>query len=71
MAGVVCAAPNVVERHGCAGQSAPDTAGGEASLKLPDLSQVSFLGMDGHKLLTIGILFCIFGLVFEWSFSTG
>jgi K(+)-stimulated pyrophosphate-energized sodium pump len=45
-------------------QSAPDTAGGEASLKLPDLSQVSFLGMDGHKLLTIGILFCIFGLIF-------
>ena len=22
--------------------------GGEASLKLPDLSQVSFLGIDGH-----------------------
>jgi K(+)-stimulated pyrophosphate-energized sodium pump len=43
---------------------APDTAGGEAGLKLPDLSQVSFLGMDGHKLLTIGILFCIFGLLF-------
>jgi K(+)-stimulated pyrophosphate-energized sodium pump len=39
-------------------------AGGEASLKLPDLSQVSFLGMDGHKLLTIGILFCVFGLIF-------
>ena len=31
--------------------------GGEASLKLPDLSTVSFLGMDGHKLLMIGILF--------------
>jgi K(+)-stimulated pyrophosphate-energized sodium pump len=43
---------------------APDTAGGEAGLKLPDLSQVSFLGMDGHKLLTIGILFCVFGLIF-------
>jgi len=42
----------------------PDTAGGEAGLKLPDLSQVSFLGMDGHKLLTIGILFCVFGLIF-------
>ncbi len=38
--------------------------GGEASLKLPDLSQVSFLGVDGHKLLTIGILFCVFGLIF-------
>ncbi len=41
-----------------------EEAGGEASLKLPDLSQVSFLGMDGHRLLMIGILFCIFGLLF-------
>ncbi|HUJ95191.1 MAG TPA: sodium-translocating pyrophosphatase [Terriglobales bacterium] len=39
-------------------------AGGEASLKLPDLSQVSFLGTDGHHLLMIGILFCLSGLVF-------
>jgi K(+)-stimulated pyrophosphate-energized sodium pump len=38
--------------------------GGEASLKLPDLSQVLFLGIDGHRLLMIGILFCIFGLSF-------
>src|ERR1700732_3888683 len=38
--------------------------GGEASLKLPDLSQVLFLGIDGHRLLTVGILFCIFGLAF-------
>jgi K(+)-stimulated pyrophosphate-energized sodium pump len=39
-------------------------AAGEASLKLPDLSQVQFLGVDGHKLLLFGILFCIFGLLF-------
>ena len=39
-------------------------AGGEAALKLPDLSQVQFLGIDGHKLLLFGILFCIFGLIF-------
>ncbi|HEY1924001.1 MAG TPA: sodium-translocating pyrophosphatase [Candidatus Acidoferrum sp.] len=39
-------------------------AGGEANLKLPDLSSVSFLGIDGHKLLLFGILFCIFGLAF-------
>src|SRR3981081_1948870 len=47
-------------------QPAEETAGGEASLKLPDLSQVSFLngGIDGHKLFLIGILFCIFGLGF-------
>jgi K(+)-stimulated pyrophosphate-energized sodium pump len=44
----------------------PAEAGGEASLKLPDLSSVSFLNgaIDGHKLLLIGILFCIFGLGF-------
>src|SRR5215831_16267360 len=39
-------------------------AGGEANLKLPDLSKVSFLGMDGHKLLLFGILICFLGLLF-------
>ena len=41
-------------------------AGGEASLKLPDLSRVSFFNgaIDGHKLLLIGILFCLGGLGF-------
>jgi K(+)-stimulated pyrophosphate-energized sodium pump len=41
-----------------------EEAGGEAALKLPDLSQVQFLGVDGHKLLLFGILFCVFGLIF-------
>jgi K(+)-stimulated pyrophosphate-energized sodium pump len=41
-----------------------EQASGEASLKLPDLSSVSFLGIDGHKLLLIGIVFCVFGLIF-------
>jgi K(+)-stimulated pyrophosphate-energized sodium pump len=47
-------------------QTAGDTAeaGGEAALKLPDLSSVSFLGVDGHRLLMIGLLFCVFGLGF-------
>jgi K(+)-stimulated pyrophosphate-energized sodium pump len=40
------------------------TGGGEASLKLPDLRSVNFLGMDGHALLTIGLLFCLGGLLF-------
>jgi K(+)-stimulated pyrophosphate-energized sodium pump len=40
-------------------------AGGEASLKLPDLSSVQFAGgIDGHKLLLWGILICVFGLLF-------
>src|SRR5579859_4302236 len=51
---------------GAAAALAQPEAGGEASLKLPDLSQVKFLswGIDGHRLLLIGILFCIGGLVF-------
>src|SRR5881398_3160629 len=47
-----------------AGSALADEAGGEASLKLPDLSQVSFLGIDGRKLLLFGIVICIFGLGF-------
>src|SRR5438552_2504910 len=41
-------------------------AGGEADLKLPDLSSVNFLNdsIDGHKLLLFGIVICIFGLGF-------
>ena len=38
--------------------------GGEAALKLPDLSSVSFRGIDGHRLLLIGIVFCFLGLLF-------
>ncbi len=46
--------------------AAQESTGGEASLKLPDLSQVSFLhgAVDGHKLLLWGLLFCVFGLAF-------
>src|SRR5436305_11787971 len=44
----------------------PEGAGGEESLKLPDLSSVSFFNgsIDGHELLLIGILFCLGGLGF-------
>jgi K(+)-stimulated pyrophosphate-energized sodium pump len=50
-------------------QSSED-AGGEASLKLPDLSTVSFLGVDGHKLLMIGLVFCVLGLGFGLAIYT-
>jgi K(+)-stimulated pyrophosphate-energized sodium pump len=51
---------------GAATSLAQPEPGGEASLKLPDLSSVSFLNgsIDGHRLLLVGILFCIFGLGF-------
>jgi len=42
----------------------PDPEAGEANLKLPDLSSVQFMGVDGHRLLLWGILFCVLGLAF-------
>ncbi len=45
-------------------------AGGEAGLKLPDLSQVTFLGIEGHKLLLFGIVICVFGLIFGLAIYT-
>ena len=51
---VLCGAPATF--------AAPE--GGEAALKLPDLSQVTFLGIDGHRLLLVGLVFCGLGLLF-------
>ncbi|HUA13812.1 MAG TPA: sodium-translocating pyrophosphatase [Verrucomicrobiae bacterium] len=47
-------------------QSPSEAAGGEAALKLPNLSQVTFFhgAINGHKLLLVGILFCLFGYIF-------
>jgi len=62
-----CAASAALTLASAAGarvQAASEAGGGEASLKLPDLTRVNFLGVDGHKLLLFGILFCIFGLAF-------
>jgi K(+)-stimulated pyrophosphate-energized sodium pump len=61
--GAAGAAVTLLSAAGVFAQSTQE-AGGEASLKLPDLSQVQFLGVDGHKLLLFGILFCVFGLIF-------
>ncbi len=41
------------------------TAGGEASLRVPDLGQATFLGgIDGHTLLLTGLAVCALGIVF-------
>jgi K(+)-stimulated pyrophosphate-energized sodium pump len=48
----------------------PGSGGGEASLRVPDLSSVQFLGVSGHRLLLVGILFCIFGLLFGLAIYT-
>src|ERR1041385_2537655 len=39
--------------------------GGEATLRLPDLSQATFLGgIPGRTLLLVGLLVCVAGLAF-------
>jgi len=46
---------------------AEPAGGGEANLTLPDLTSVNFehfLGLNGHALLTWGLLFCVGGLLF-------
>ena len=48
-------------------QSPNENPGGEANLVIPDLSTVNFLGMTGHNLLIIGLVFCALGLVFGLS----
>jgi K(+)-stimulated pyrophosphate-energized sodium pump len=50
--------------------AAPTHEGGEATLVVPDLSQVQFLGLDGRTLLTGGLLVCLLGLLFGLVFYT-
>jgi K(+)-stimulated pyrophosphate-energized sodium pump len=67
LAGVAWAAagavPLLAQAPG-APQAVPERAQGEAALVLPDLSQVSFHGIDGHTLLLGGIVICVLGLLF-------
>jgi len=42
----------------------PEGAGGEASLVLPDLSTVDFIGINGRTLLMGGLVVCALGLLF-------
>src|SRR5260370_22115640 len=53
-------------------QPAPEPPGREAALNLPDLSQVTFLNgsIAAHRLLLLGILFCIFWLAFRMVIFT-
>jgi K(+)-stimulated pyrophosphate-energized sodium pump len=61
--GVAAAIASLLTAASAFAQSTQEAAG-EANLKLPDLSSVQFLGIDGHRLLLYGILFCVFGLIF-------
>ncbi len=44
--------------------AAAPAGGGEASLTVPDLGQVQFVGLDGRTLLMAGLLVCALGFVF-------
>ena len=52
---VVAAGPSSAANH---------TGGSEAELKLPDLSSVKFLGVNGRVLLMVGLVVCAAGLLF-------
>ncbi|HEV2862473.1 MAG TPA: sodium-translocating pyrophosphatase, partial [Pyrinomonadaceae bacterium] len=55
--------------HGAGPGSGAQTGhrpGGEANLLLPDLSRQTFLGLDGHTLLVLGIGVCVLGLLFGY-----
>jgi K(+)-stimulated pyrophosphate-energized sodium pump len=58
------AAAGLLLLSGTAALAESHEAGGEANLKLPDLSKVSFLGVNGHKLLLFGLVICFLGLLF-------
>ena len=46
----------------------PMAFAGEADIKLPDLSQVSFIGgsLGGLTILNLGLIICAIGMVFGW-----
>ncbi|MBV8205751.1 MAG: sodium-translocating pyrophosphatase [Acidobacteria bacterium] len=46
------------------GQQAEKKAGGEAALELPDVGTVDFQGINGHSLLSYGLIICALGFLF-------
>src|SRR5262245_23814135 len=53
-----------------AAAAARSAEGGEASLKLPDLSTVDFRGVNGRTLLMGGLVVCVLGLLFGLTVFT-
>ena len=64
--GVLGLAPRVAlaQQESAVSQPAPVHHGGEAALVVPDLSTVTFMGVDGHTLLLSGLLISALGLLF-------
>ncbi|HYN81561.1 MAG TPA: sodium-translocating pyrophosphatase [Gemmatimonadaceae bacterium] len=70
LAGVSILAPPALAQVGTPPQDSAQVQvpahrpGGEASLVIPDLSSVDFMGIDGRSLLMAGLLVCAAGLLF-------
>ncbi|MFN8064786.1 MAG: sodium-translocating pyrophosphatase [Vicinamibacterales bacterium] len=62
--GVLASAPQLVFAAQPEAGGAPAHHGGEAALVVPDLSTVSFLGINGHTLLMSGLVVAALGLLF-------
>jgi len=63
---VLAASPQASAQPDQPQASAEHHGGGEASLILPDLSQATFLGINGRTLLMLGLLVCVGGLLFGY-----
>src|SRR4030088_3488659 len=62
--GALAALPTLVHAQAAQTEAAPAHAGGEADLVLPDLSVVSFHGINGRTLLMGGLVIRALGLLF-------
>jgi K(+)-stimulated pyrophosphate-energized sodium pump len=65
------AAAQAGQPEGQAQTAARSEPGGEANLKLPDLSTVDFHGINGRTLLGAGLVVCALGLLFGLMTFTG
>ncbi len=62
-AGAMSVSPDA--EHTVAPTAAPQhRPGGEANLVIPDLTTETFFGMSGRSLLMLGLIVCVFGLIF-------
>src|SRR3989337_3347552 len=65
---VALAQPPAPQQAAAEKAPAPHQGGGEASLKVPDLGQVSFVGVNARTLLMSGLGVCVLGLIFGLVF---
>jgi K(+)-stimulated pyrophosphate-energized sodium pump len=59
--------PAAVVAQEAASQAPEHRPGGEVNIRLPDLRQGEFLGLDGHQILLFGLIACGLGLLFGFT----